>query len=105
MRISAPLLLCISLRRNLSLTFFTKDTCLLCYNANKVLKGVLEAEDLRNIPLRKVDIMNPQNAAVFDMYCYDVPVLHVERPGQKKPVKFMHYFDAENISNELRREN
>lgn len=91
------------LLRQVSLTFFTKETCLLCIKANKVLQGVLEAEDLKKVKLSKVDIMAPENSAAFDKYCYDVPVLHVDRPGQAKPVKFMHYFDADNISQELRK--
>lgn len=85
-----------------SLTFFTKETCLLCIKADKVLDEVLEAKDLQNIELKKVDIMDPENSKAFDMYCYDVPVLHVDRPGQGKPVKFMHYFDAKKIAEELR---
>lgn len=85
-----------------SLTFFTKETCLLCIKADQVLSGVLEAEDFRKIKVKKVDIMDPKNSKEFDKYCYDVPVLHVDRPGQTKPVKFMHYFDAEKIAEELK---
>lgn len=95
---------CTSTLRQVSLTFFTKETCLLCIKADKVLSGVLDAEDLQNVPLKKVDIMDPANSKAFDKYCYDVPVLHVDRPGQAKPVKFMHYFDAEKIAEELRAE-
>lgn len=89
--------------KQVSLTFFTKETCLLCKNADAILNQVLAEGDLKNTKLQKVDIMDPSNSAAFDKYCYDVPVLHVDRPGQAKPVKFMHYFDAEKIAQELRR--
>lgn len=75
----------------------------MCVKANEVLSGVLAEPDLKNLSLTKVDIMDPENSAAFDKYCYDVPVLHVDRPGQAKPVKFMHYFDGEKIADELRK--
>lgn len=84
------------------LTFFTKETCQLCKNAGVILNKTLEADDLKSIPLSVVDIMHPDNTAAFDKYCYDVPVLHVDRPGQK-PVKFMHYFDEAKLAEEFRR--
>ncbi|KAF7999175.1 hypothetical protein HF325_006707 [Metschnikowia pulcherrima] len=82
-----------ALSRQVSLTFFTKDTCQLCKNAAGILHKTLQDEQFKNINLATIDIMKPENSSAFDKYCYDVPVLHVDRPGQKKPVKFMHYFD------------
>ncbi|GEQ70617.1 hypothetical protein JCM33374_g4295 [Metschnikowia sp. JCM 33374] len=90
--------------QQVSLTFFTKETCQLCKNAGVILDKTLQAKDFSNVKLKTVDIMKPENSAAFDKYCYDVPVLHVDRPGQKKPVKFMHYFDEEKLAAEFRRE-
>lgn len=87
-----------------SLTFFTKETCQLCKNASGILKKTLDQEPFRDVDLTVVDIMKPENSAAFDKYCYDVPVLHVDRPGQKKPVKFMHYFDEAKLAEEFARE-
>ncbi|RKP32646.1 hypothetical protein METBISCDRAFT_25584 [Metschnikowia bicuspidata] len=104
MRLFLPYRFAASQFLRVSLTFFTKEICLLCIKADKVLKDVLEAADLKDVPVQKVDIMDPQNSAAFYKYCYDVPALHVDRPGQDKPVKFMNYFDSDKIAEELRRD-
>lgn len=86
-----------------SLTFFTKKTCMLCTNARVVLTSTLENNALKTkeVDLKVIDIMEPENSEWFDKYCYDVPVLHVDRPDQKKPVKFMHYFYEDKLVEEL----
>lgn len=89
--------------RQVSLTFFTKDTCQLCTNARVILYKTLEHEKFQDINLKVVDIMKPENSDAFDKYCYDVPVLHVDREGQAKPVKFMHYFDETKLAEEFGR--
>lgn len=80
----------------LSLTFFTKQTCQLCKNAHGVLGSVLQRPEFATVPLTTVDIEQPENKKAFDKYCFDVPVLHVDRAGHKT-VKFMHYFDEAKI--------
>lgn len=89
-----------TLVNSVKLTFFTKPTCQLCVNAREVLDDVLR-ESNSSPSLEIVDIMKPENSAAFDKYCYDVPVLHLDRPNQKKPIKFMHFFNKEEITNEL----
>lgn len=91
-----------SLLNSVRLTFFTKPTCQLCVNAHRVLDEALRESNI-SPALEIVDIMRPENSAAFDKYCYDVPVLHVERPHQIKPVKFMHFFNKDEIINELRK--
>ncbi|CAN3364735.1 hypothetical protein DICA4_E20032 [Diutina catenulata] len=88
-------------RRLLSLRFFTKDGCKLCSDADTVLSTTLSNFG-KPLPLEKIDIMDPKNQQWFDKYCFDVPVLHVERDGQK-PVKFMHYFNEDKITEELKK--
>ncbi|RLV83073.1 Glutaredoxin-like protein [Meyerozyma sp. JA9] len=76
---------------------------MLCTNAKGILQETLQSPELQNTPieLKTVDIMKKENAQWFDVYCYDVPVLHVDRPGQAKPVKFMHYFDKKKLTEEF----
>lgn len=74
------------------MTFFTKETCQLCKNAAQVLDKALASSEISPDRVLRVDIMKPENSSAFDKYCFDVPVLHVDRPGEKV-VKFMHYFD------------
>lgn len=90
-------------RYQTTLTFFTKDTCMLCTNAKQILHETLQQPELQDTPikLKTIDIMKEENAEWFDIYCYDVPVLHVDRPGQQKPVKFMHYFDKKKLMEEF----
>ncbi|KAA8902725.1 hypothetical protein DIURU_002621 [Diutina rugosa] len=87
-------------RRWLSLRFFTKDGCKLCSDADGVLTTTLK--QFPQVPLEKIDITDPANQEWFDKYCFDVPVLHVERDGEA-PVKFMHYFHEDKIAGELKR--
>lgn len=89
--------------QKVELTFFTKETCMLCTNAKNILYKTLDSEELKDVEtdLKVIDIMDPDNSEAFDMYCYDVPVLHVDRPGQKKPVKFMHYFIEDKLLEEF----
>jgi glutaredoxin len=95
-----------SLRQAISLTFFTKDTCKLCTDAKEILNKTLndEVNNNKEIKLKTIDIMDPQNQKWFDVYCYDVPVLHVDREGQLKPVKFMHYFHQDKLTNEFQKQ-
>ena len=86
------------------LTFFTKETCSLCTNADKILKETIEDPELvPETTVQKIDIMDPKNQEWYDKYCWDVPVLHVERDG-KKLVKFMHYFYKDKLLEEFNKE-
>lgn len=87
-----------------SLTFFTKETCQLCTNAKEILGKTLSNPSLKNkkVDLEVIDIMKPENSKWFDVYCFDVPVLHImKNEEQKKPIKFMHYFHEDKILEEL----
>lgn len=101
--ISRRLLSTSSVRGNISLTFFTKETCMLCTNARNILFETLKKDSLKDkdIKLNIIDIMKEENKNWFDVYCYDVPVLHIDRPNQKKPVKFMHYFYEDKLLEEF----
>lgn len=72
----------------------------MCTNAKEVLKRTLENPSVKNgsIDLEEIDIMKPENSKWFDVYCYDVPVLHIfKNEQQQKPIKFMHYFHEDKI--------
>ncbi|CDK24816.1 unnamed protein product [Kuraishia capsulata CBS 1993] len=89
------------------LTFFTKENCMLCAKAKAVLDEVLqdpligEKPWTRNINLEMVDIESPSNKNWFDCYRYDIPVLHIDRDIQTKPVKFMHSLSKSELLEEL----
>ncbi|AOW28351.1 hypothetical protein MG5_02768 [Candida albicans P57072] len=76
---------------------------MLCSNAKFILYDALKSPKLKNMPIKltTIDIMDPKNQEAFDKYCYDVPVLHVDRPNQAKPVKFMHYFYEDKLLEEF----
>ncbi|PVH22574.1 hypothetical protein CXQ85_005146 [Candidozyma haemuli] len=88
---------------SLALTFYTKDGCQLCKNAKGVLDNVIKKANNKALKLEIIDISKPENSDAFDKYCYDVPVLHVNRADEAKPVKFMHYFDMSKILQEINR--
>lgn len=78
---------------------------MLCTNAKGILETTLKLPSLQDqkINLNTIDIMKPENQEWYDKYCYDVPVLHVDRQGQKKPVKFMHYFYVDKLEEEFKK--
>lgn len=78
---------------------------MLCTNARGILFETLKNEELKNkkIDLNIIDIMKPENSKWFDVYCYDVPVLHVDRDKQDKPLKFMHYFHEDKLLEEFKK--
>ncbi|CUM65294.1 uncharacterized protein PRCAT00002929001 [Priceomyces carsonii] len=76
---------------------------MLCTNAKDILFETLKSESLKDkrIKLKIIDIMKSENQKWFDIYCYDVPVLHIETTGEETPIKFMHYFDKSKILEQL----
>lgn len=87
--------------RRFRLTFFTKDGCQLCKNAATILHDAIEANATKNVSLKVINILDPENSEAFDLYCYDVPVLHIEKDEGAKMTKFMHYFNKEKIMEEI----
>lgn len=86
----------------LSLTLFTKETCSLCVKARAILDNTTRHHSMPAHTLTIVDITDPAHSTWFDRYCFDVPVLHVERDkSDEQPVKFMHYFDKEKLLREF----
>lgn len=85
-----------------SLTLYAKEGCSLCDKAKVVLKDVLESGQLQNkVQFTNVDITDPLNKQWWEAYCFDVPVIHIDRFNQKDPVKMMHYLDKEEVIEEL----
>lgn len=56
------------------ITFFTKEGCKLCEPAWFVLKKLQSRYDFT---LERIDIADPQNQESFNLYCHDIPVVHV----------------------------
>ncbi|VEU24012.1 DEKNAAC105087 [Brettanomyces naardenensis] len=76
---------------------------MLCYEAKTVLNKALRDVPKDKYDLEFIDIEEPANQKWFEMYRYDVPVLHVAREGYNKVV-FMHHFDLDELSEELAEE-
>lgn len=84
------------------LTLFTKSDCGLCDTAKTRLA---EVQKRRTVEYNEVDIMKEDNKKWFNMYAFDVPVLHVDRVMHtySKPdiisleKKLMHRFTVEEI--------
>lgn len=88
--------------QKISLTLFAKDGCSLCDKAKVVVEEVRDSDMVTNkFDLQYVDITQPLNKQWWDAYCFDVPVLHVDRTNQEDPVKFMHYLNSETIIDEI----
>ncbi|OCT74824.1 glutaredoxin-like protein C5orf63 homolog [Xenopus laevis] len=62
----------LSQRERPVLTLFTKNPCPLCDEAKKTLAPYMD-----RFVLEQVDITQPENAAWYDRYKYDIPVFHL----------------------------
>lgn len=90
------------LKQQITLTLYAKDGCSLCDKAKVVLDEVSQNSNVqKSYNLQYVDITQPLNKQWWDKYCFDVPVLHVDRTNQEEPVKMMHYLNQEDIVNEI----
>jgi len=88
------------------ITFFTRDGCQLCTNANETLSKVW---DVRPFVFREINVMNPDQTMWKNLYEFDTPVIHVanaaapeedpELSGQAK--KLMHRFTAEEVQKKM----
>lgn len=58
------------------LTLFTKHQCGLCDKAKVITNNVLTR---RTAEYHEIDVMKPENEKYYNMYAFDVPVLHVNR--------------------------
>lgn len=84
------------------LTLYAKDGCSLCDKAKVVCEEVRSSKDLKNpISFQYVDITEPLNKDFWEAYCFDVPVLHLDRRSDPETVKFMHYLDTGKIVEEI----
>ncbi|KAH3674849.1 hypothetical protein WICMUC_003052 [Wickerhamomyces mucosus] len=84
------------------LTLYAKQGCSLCDKAKEVLQQVRKDPSMtQKIKYQYVDITDPNNDQWWDAYCFDVPVLHVDRYNQKESIKFMHRLNAEKIIEEI----
>ncbi|CCH46443.1 hypothetical protein BN7_6037 [Wickerhamomyces ciferrii] len=91
-----------SLFQKVTLTLYAKDGCSLCDKAKVVVDEVHNSDKLsKKINLQYVDITQPLNKQWWDAYCFDVPVLHVDRTNQEDPVKFMHRLNGDEIIEEI----
>lgn len=77
------------------LTFFTKSSCGLCTTAKENVAKALKTYSNGKHEYLEVDIAKPENKKWWDVYCFDVPVLHLEEEGKLE--KLMHRFEAEKV--------
>lgn len=77
---------------------FTRPNCGLCESAKGVLNEV--RSNGKDFDYEEVDITEDRNKKWFDLYAYDVPVIHVEN-GKSSMKKFMHRLDKQDVSKAL----
>lgn len=63
------------------LTLYSRPNCGLCVQAKDVLRESWE-QSTRKFDFKEVDITRPENKEWFDLYAFDVPVIHVDNKQQ-----------------------
>ena len=89
---------------HLKLTFFGKPNCGLCDNAKEVIEDVLnENEELSKARITMEIININKHKHWWDMYCFDIPVLHIENDNEPNSlVKIMHFFKEDELIETLK---
>ena len=80
------------------LTLFSKPQCGLCEEAKEIIEDVLESDAIpkHNISMNIVNINQLNNKKWWDLYCFDIPVLHIEKDNDKESLfKMMHRIDED----------
>jgi len=86
--------LCSTIRNLPLLTLYSKPSgCSLCDEAKRQLISLKD-----RVQLEEIDITLPENKKWFDMYCYDIPVLHLNGS-----FLMQHCLDTELLELSLRR--
>ncbi|KAH6674043.1 glutaredoxin domain-containing protein [Plectosphaerella plurivora] len=84
------------------ITLFMRDGCGLCIRAKSALSNVW---DRRPFDFKEVNITHPDAKAWKDIYDFDVPAIHFNKPSAPeedpkqvtKALKLMHRFDPVDI--------
>lgn len=84
---------------NIKLELFSKSDCGLCSKAKNVISEVLKDPEVEGSKIQVIvtDITLAKNKEWWDLYCFDVPVLHLTHENQKEPVKFFHRMNKSKI--------
>ncbi|CAI4057096.1 hypothetical protein SUVZ_02G3990 [Saccharomyces uvarum] len=90
----------------IKLTFFSKPSCGLCEQAKEVIDDVFEKEEFHNkgIQFEVININDRRNAKWWREYCFDIPVLHIEKMGDpRSSIKILHFLEEEDVSEKIRK--
>ncbi|CAB4254948.1 similar to Saccharomyces cerevisiae YDR286C Putative protein of unknown function [Maudiozyma barnettii] len=91
---------------NVKLTLFSKPQCGLCEEAHEVINDTLESPEFVKEPLiQNMEIINiNKDAKWWKEYCFDIPVLHIEKQGDPSSlVKIMHHFREDELTTALKK--
>lgn len=72
---------------------------MLCYKAKETLKNALNEVKVP-YSVQYIDIEKNENADWFDLYCYDIPVIHVEH--HDKTIRFKHKLFKDKVIESLK---
>ncbi|GMM58999.1 Mgp12 protein [Maudiozyma humilis] len=90
----------------LKLTLFSKPNCGLCEEAKEILVDTLELPVFKGEKLQeKLNEVNiNKDAKWWKEYCFDIPVLHIEKEGEPESlVKIMHFFKEDELTEAIKK--
>ncbi|KAK9447252.1 uncharacterized protein V1518DRAFT_421740 [Limtongia smithiae] len=78
------------------LTLYTRVQCGLCDDAKAAVEEA-HSQLPPEISYTSVDIMLPQNKDWFEVYAYDVPVIHFQTAADGPVRKIMHHIQVNDV--------
>ncbi|SMN20826.1 similar to Saccharomyces cerevisiae YDR286C Putative protein of unknown function [Maudiozyma saulgeensis] len=91
---------------NVKLTLFSKPQCGLCEEAHEIINDTLESSEFAKEPLRQnMQIINiNKDPKWWKEYCFDIPVLHIEKQGDPSSLfRIMHHFREDELTTALKK--
>lgn len=83
----------------IQVTFFTKPSCGLCETAKLNLSKAWDLAPTK-FDYKEIDISKPENKAWYDVYAFDIPVVHfdgIPSTNGKSPLKLMHKIETKKV--------
>lgn len=87
------------------LTLFSKPQCGLCIHAKEIIDDVLESSNFAkdDIEMNIVNISQLNNKKWWELYCFDIPVLHIEKAEDPSSVfKIYHRIDEDVLEEKIK---
>lgn len=95
----------LSFSPKVKLTLFSKPQCGLCEHAKEIIDDVLDKPEFPkdDIKMEIINITQINNKKWWELYCFDIPVLHVQKTDDPSSLfKIFHRIDEDILEEKIK---